>query len=61
MAEGSKEISVKARVKGEWARIVRGCREVRDDQNIGDPPEKEREKTIMVCFSGEQHQVKPHT
>lgn len=61
LTEGRKEISVKARVKGERTKTARGCREERDDQNIGEPPEKEREKTVMACFSGEEHQLKPHT
>lgn len=38
-----KEKTVKARVKGERTKIVRGCREEGDDQNRGKPPEKERE------------------
>lgn len=51
--------TVRARVKGEWTKVVKGCREGGDDKNIGKPQEKEREKTVMACFRGEEHQVKP--
>lgn len=45
---------MQAKLKREWTKIARGCREEGDDQNIGKPPEKEREKTVMACFSGEE-------
>lgn len=32
----------------------KGCREEEEDQNIGKPPEKEREQIVMACFSGEE-------